>query len=65
MATKKSHNITPQPDEVKPRIPRPKSKREQEEEREQALISRDRGKVRKPKQGGPLSVGVDFDNTQP
>ena len=66
MATKKfekSHNITPEPDEMS-RTPRPKTEREEEEEREQALISRDRGKVRKPAKRGPLSVGVDFDNSQ-
>ena len=62
MANKKSHSITPEPDEVKPRIRRPKTKREEEEEREQALISPDRGKVRKPKNKGPLSVGVGFDH---
>jgi hypothetical protein len=63
MATKKSHNITPEPDEVK-RAPRPKTKREQQQERAQALISPDRGRVSKPKQKGPLSVGVNFDNSQ-
>lgn len=63
MATKKSHNITPEPDEVK-RIPRPKTEREQQQEREQALISPDPGRVSKPKRKGPLSVGINFGNSQ-
>ncbi len=62
MDQKKSHNITPKPDEVRRRDPRPTTDRIKEQEREQAIISPDRGMPKK-KGGkkGPLSVGVDFD----
>jgi hypothetical protein len=66
MDQKKSHNITPEADQVRaPRNLVPQSDRVREEEREQAIISPDRGKLKK-KGGrkGPLSVGVDFDNSQ-
>ena len=60
----KSHTITPTPDEVKPNIPRPKTEREKKQEREQALISRERCKPGKAAKKGPLSVGVDFDHAK-
>lgn len=62
MDQKQSHNITPKPNEGKPRIPRLKTEREQEQEDKQALISRDRGKVKRREKRGPLSVG--FDHSQ-
>jgi len=66
MDQKKSHNITPQPEEVKSRNLSPTSERVRQEEREQAIISPDRGKPkRKAGKKGPLSVGVNFDHTQP
>lgn len=65
MDQKKSHNITPKAGEVTPTGRRPKSDRVQEEEREQAIISPDRG-VPKKRTGkkGPLYPGVDFDKSQ-
>lgn len=64
MDQKKSHNITPEADEVQPRRGRPASDRVREEEREQAIISPDRGKPKKPAKKGPLHLGVDFDHSQ-
>jgi hypothetical protein len=66
MEQKKSHNITPKPDKVIPKNPRPSSSdRVREEEREQAIISPDRGFPKKKKgKEGPLSVGVNFDKSQ-
>jgi hypothetical protein len=58
----KSHQITPDPKESGPRIPRPKTDIEREQEREQALRTPDK-LTRKRKQGGPMAVGVDFDHS--
>lgn len=64
MDQKKSHNITPEAGEVKPKGLRPQSERVREQEREQAIISPDQGKPKKkPSKKGPLSVGVDFDKS--
>ena len=57
-----SHKITPEPKESGPRNPRPKTDLEREEEREQALRTPDK-LTRKRKQGGPMTVGVDFDHS--
>lgn len=64
MDQKKSHNITPEADEVKPGRRRPSSERVREQEREQAIISPDRGKKKPTKKKGPLYVGVDMDPSQ-
>jgi hypothetical protein len=65
MDQKKSHNITPEADEMKSGNRRPTSERVRQQEREQAIISPDRGKPKKrPAKKGPLSVGVDFDHSQ-
>ena len=65
MDQKKSHNITPERDEVESGKRRPASERIEEQEREQAIISPDRGKPKKrPAKKGPLHLGVDFDHSQ-
>lgn len=65
MDQKKSHNVTPDAGEVKPTGLRPQSERVRKEEREQAIIRPDQGKLKKkPSQKGPLSVGVGFNKSQ-
>ncbi len=64
MDQKKTHNITPNPTEMKRENTSPTSERVKEEGREQAIISPDRGKPGKAAEKGPLNVGVNFDNSQ-
>lgn len=61
---KKSHNITPEAHEAPMGRRPPTSDRVREEEREQAIISPDRGHPKKRPRKGPLSVGVPIDNSQ-
>ncbi len=61
---KKSHNITPEADEAQLSRRPPTSDRVREEEREQAITSPDRGRLKKRARKGPLSVGVPIDNSQ-
>lgn len=64
MDQKKSHNITPEADEAPIAKRRPTSDRVREEEREQAIITPDRGHPKKRAKKGPLTVGVPIDNSQ-